>query len=234
MMNLLLNHWLLLTRSNMMRLCNLLLYPMRLSSKLLLLLSHLLLGHLMMGHLLLNNLLLGCMMLGCILLCCGMIHLRHTTTSWMELLLLLWVSTLWLELTLLRVVLALLLLELTLLRLVLALLLLELTLLMLWLALMRLELTLVLLRWHSLVARNTLVLGPLRWHMLVLGLPLVLRGHGTAVVLLVRVLQLKVRVLLLELAQIVLGVHLLFIQALPSFILLKITPVGHVQKLLVA
>lgn len=96
MMNLLLNHWLLLTRSNMMRLCNLLLYPMRLSSKLLLLLSHLLLGHLMMGHLLLNNLLLGCMMLGCILLRCGMIHLRHTTTSWMELLLLLWVSTLWL------------------------------------------------------------------------------------------------------------------------------------------
>lgn len=109
-----------------------------------------------------------------------------------------------------------LLLELTLLRLVLALLLLELTLLMLWLALMRLELTLVLLRWYSLVARNTLVLGPLWWHVLVLGLPLVLRGHRTAVVLLVRVLQLKIWVLLLELAQIVLGVHLLFIQALQA------------------
>lgn len=98
------------------------------------------------------------------------------------------------------------------------------------------ELALVLLLRHPLVAGNTLVLGSLWRHVLVLGhvLSLVLRWHGTAVVLLVWVLQLKVWVLLLELAQLILRVHLLFIQALPSFILLKVTSVGHVQELLVA
>lgn len=217
--NLLLDCWLLLARCNVLRLRNMLLYHMLLSqvgllSKLLLL-GQVLLSHLMVGHLLLNHLLLSCMLLGSILLCSGMINLRHATTCWMELLLLLWVPRLRLELTMLRLVLSLLLLELTLLM---------------------LQLALVLLRRHSLVAWKTLVLSSLRWHVLVLWhlLSLVLRGHGTTVVLLVRVLQLKVWVLLLVLAQLVLRVHLLFIQALPSFILLKIAPVGHVQKLLVA
>lgn len=100
---------------------------------------------------------------------------------------------------------------------------------------------LALLRWwyHALVAhlvRYSLVLGPVGWWWvpLVLRVALVLGNVTAGVLLLVRVLQLQVGVLLLELLQVVLRVHGLLVQALPSFVLLEVTPVGHVQELLVA
>lgn len=99
---------------------------------------------------------------------------------------------------------------------------------------------LALLRWwyRALVAHlvgHSLVLGPVGWWVpLVLRVALVLGDVTAGVLLLVRVLQLQVGVLLLELLQVVLRVHGLLVQALPSFVLLEVTAVGHVQELLVA
>lgn len=108
----------------------------------------------------------------------------------------------------------------------------------------RLVLTLEVLCWHTLltyvVAGNTLVLGPLRWHVLVLRqLPLlhVWRRHGaTTMVLLVRrvlLVWVLIHMLLLVLAQVVLRVHWLILQALPTLISFKVPSVRHVQELLV-
>lgn len=102
------------------------------------------------------------------------------------------------------------------------------------------HMVLALLRWwyRALVAHlvwHSLVLGPMGWWVpLVLRVALVLGNVTAGVLLLVRVLQLQVRVLLLELLQVVLRVHGLLVQALPSFVLLEVTAVGHVQELLVA